>query len=159
MAKLLQTFQDSTSATRGRSFMWRILRASLPWMCIRGATLTIYPMTSRKAAINYIFRNDREKDQRRDSGPEFRLETLVLNEQTGTFFDDEGNKISSLCADHYYQPITDNYPSSYIRIPSFTTQNLVKSAHSGLQLRSGMISSQWELPRYVNLGNGCGSII
>jgi len=80
-------------------------------MCTKGATLTIYPMTSRKAAINYIFRNDREKDQRRDSGPEFRLETLVLNEQTGTFFDDGGNKISSLCADHYYQPITDNYPS------------------------------------------------
>jgi len=77
-------------------------------MCVQGATLTIYPMTRRLATIDFIFKND-WKDQPSASGP--KSETLILNEQTQIHFDDKMNEISSLRADHYYQPKAGNFPS------------------------------------------------
>jgi len=68
-------------------------------------------MTRREGPINYIFRNDQENDQRRNSKFKTGSKTLKLRTQKLVFFDDEKNRIDDLLADHYYQPIAGNYPS------------------------------------------------
>lgn len=81
-------------------------------LCVHGATFTLYPMHRTTGPANFLFKNN----QRADSNSQ----TLELQAQTRVFFDEEDNKITSLLADHYYQPIAANNPSfdSFIYDPN-----------------------------------------
>ena len=94
-----------------KAFFGTIFEPPFHELCVRGATFTIHPMARRTGQVNYVFRNDQENDQRRH--PKFKTssKTLKLRAQTRVFFDDENNRITSLLADHYYQPIAGNYSS------------------------------------------------
>jgi len=94
-----------------KAFFGTIFEPPFHELCVRGATFTIHLMTRRTGPIDYVFRNDQENDQRRNSIFKTGPKTLKLRTQTRIFFDDENNRITNLLADHYYQPIASNYPS------------------------------------------------
>jgi len=79
-------------------------------LCVKGATLTLYPMTKKSdGPVNHIFVNN----------PQTTPEYLILLPQTRVVFN-RTNPITSLLPHHYYQPTAGNQPSydSFIYDPA-----------------------------------------
>ena len=99
--KLFKALLRETSA---KDFCGELFEPAFHALCVRGATLTIYPMDYRDGRVKFAF-----KSSKCESGSNS-LE-LELGPRDRFFFGDEDNPITSLCSNYYYQPIAKNYPS------------------------------------------------
>jgi len=102
--KLFKTLLRETSA---KGFCGLLFEPAFHELCVHGTTFTLYPMARRMERVNddtftinwcRIFKSKSKS------------KTLKLRRQNRIFFD-EKNPITSLLANHYYQPTTSNYPS------------------------------------------------
>jgi hypothetical protein len=89
---------------RAKSFLGDLFEPAFHALCIRGASLKIYPITDNRSAgpTNYTFTNN--------VLDESKSETLTLHGYRRLPFNTTC-PISNLIASHYYQPTTPNHPS------------------------------------------------
>ena len=99
-----QLFKTVRTEPRAKSFLGDLFEPAFHALCIRGASLKIYPITDNRSEgpTNYTFTNNVLKESE--------SETLTLhNYQRLTF--NRTYAISNLLGSHYYRPTTPNHPS------------------------------------------------
>ena len=145
--KLFKTLLRLSGA---KAFLGTVFEPAFHDLCIRGITFTIYPMVRRRGTVNYIFTNDRPRRSESDSGSE----TLMLNAQTQIDFDDQNNRMTSLLANHYYQPAASSYPSydSFVYDPDFHQISAFQVPTAEVHgLRSKGVSALYEIGRRLKI--------
>ena len=100
--KLFKTLLREPSA---QGFCGSLFEPAFHALCVGGAKFDLYPMTrQRGGTVNFTFKDDRP-------GSTDGSITLKLDGKQERVLFSTDYPITSLLANHYYQPITSNYPS------------------------------------------------